>query len=244
MFESLKNHMFRQSIMEANANKKEELGTLRILDDGRKFRYAKNGGVALVAGTCLMNPGVVAHHSNMAVVADVPAGKNKLTVTLGATAVTANQYAGGFVQINAGAGNGYQFKVLSHPAHAGTGNLEVIVSEPIAKALASATSKASLVRSPYDALVVTDGAAKPVVGVAPCDVPIGFYFWVQTGGLAQVKVKGTPAAYSNAFPVDGGRMDAGPVTITTQVLAAGPIAGYFLALGVNDNWKPVFLTID
>ena len=47
-FEGLKTQMFRHSILETSTTQKEALGTLRILDDGRKFRYAKNGASALV----------------------------------------------------------------------------------------------------------------------------------------------------------------------------------------------------
>ena len=242
--EGLKNLMFRQALQETSTVAKEALGTLRITDDGRKFRYAKNGAAALVGGNAVMAPAVVAHHINMAVVANVAAGKTSVTVTLGATAVTANQYAGGFLQINAGAGIGHQYKVASHPAHAGTGNLVVTLEEPVTLALASATSKASLIQNPYAAVVVTTGANVNVVGVAPYAVPASAFFWVQTGGLAAAEINGTPAVASNLFAAADGELDAGPDTTTGSPLAAGPKVGYLMVIGVDDEAKPVFLTLD
>jgi hypothetical protein len=242
-FEGLKTQMFRHSILETSTTQKEALGTLRILDDGRKFRYAKNGASALVAGNALQAPVVVAHHVEMAVVAAAAAGTKSVTVTLGGTAVTANQYAAGFLQINKADGIGHQYKILSHPAADAAANVVLTLEDPIVDALTT-SSEASLIANPYAAVVVTTGATCIPVGVAPCDVAANAYFWSQTGGVACVETNGTPAAFSNLFPAAGGELDAGPVTTTTQVLAAGPVVGFLMVIGVDNEAKPAFLTLD
>ena len=242
-FESLKTQMFRQTVLSTSADQKEELGTLRILNDGRKFRYAKNGASALVAGNAVMAPAVVANHVELAVAAAAATGSKSVTVTLGGTAVTQNQYAGGFLQINKEAGIGHQYKILSHPAADAAANVVLTLEDPIVDALTT-SSEASLIANPYAAVVVTTGATCIPVGVAPCDVAANAYFWSQTGGVACVETNGTPAAFSNLFPAAGGELDAGPVTTTTQVLAAGPVVGFLMVIGGDNEAKPAFLTLD
>ena len=243
-FESMKNKMFRHSIMEKSTTAKEALGTLRILDDGRKFRYAKAGGT-IAGGAGVESPDVVAHHSNMAVVSNVAAGANKLTVTLGGTAVAANEYAGGYVQVYDGAGAGQQLKILSHPAQTNTsGNVTINLEDPVVVALTSATSKVTLVRNKYEAVIACTAAAKMAVGVSPITVAANDYFWVQTGGIACAKAENTVAVYSNAFLGTTGRLYHGPNATNAQQLAAGPIVGYFMQAGAADKWVPVHLTLD
>src|SRR5512146_1850459 len=86
---------FQQS---TDANLKTLLGSRWDLEDGREVRLVLAGTPALVAGTVVTASAPIANHQNLTVTAvqayssngNVPA---KVTVTLGATAVTANQYA-------------------------------------------------------------------------------------------------------------------------------------------------------
>ena len=91
--------MFSQSIYQCSSVRKEQIGALRIMGDGRKFRYAKNGAVALITGVPTAAPDIVANHESVAPTANVAVGATTVTVTLGATAATADQYAGGFAQV-------------------------------------------------------------------------------------------------------------------------------------------------
>ena len=185
--------MFSQSIYAASAVRKEQIGCLRILADGRKFRYCYNGAVALITGVPIATPALAANHSNLAVVANTAVGSTTVNVTLGATAATANQYAGGFLGINAGAGIGQQFKIDSHPAASGTAACLIQLSEPVRVALTSAASKATLITPNGNLVVVSAAAAETPAGVTVCAVPINYYFWSQTGGDAFCAITGTPA---------------------------------------------------
>lgn len=71
------------------------LGERAVTPDGRSFRYVKAGGTALVPGKLYQAPAEVTNHQNLAPTDAVAIGATSLTVTLGATAATANQYAGG-----------------------------------------------------------------------------------------------------------------------------------------------------
>jgi hypothetical protein len=188
--------MFSQSIYAASAVRKEQIAALRILADGRKFRYCYNGAVALITGVPIASPDVVANHIGLAVVANTAVGSVTLNVTVGATAVTANQYAGGFVQINAGAGIGQQMKIDSHPANAGSLAMLLQLAEPVRVALTSAASKASLITPDGNLVVVSATSAETPSGVTVCAVPINYYFWSQTGGDGCCAITGTPAVSS------------------------------------------------
>src|SRR5258708_5013007 len=62
--------------------------------DGRIFRYALAGGVTLVSGNLLQSPAVVAGNQTLTPTA-FAIGATSISVTMGATSVTANQYAMG-----------------------------------------------------------------------------------------------------------------------------------------------------
>src|SRR6202035_6084471 len=103
------------------------LGDLAFTNDGRAFRYAQAGGVTLVAGTVLQSPAQITNHQNMKTTT-APIGATAITVAVGATAVTANQYANGYLMINDGTGEGFSYKIASHPANAGSLPMVVTLS--------------------------------------------------------------------------------------------------------------------
>ena len=186
--------MFSQSIYAASSVRKEILGALRILDDGRKFRYSRNGGVALGAGLPTIAANAVANHVSMATAANVAIGSTQVTVTLGATAATADQYAGGYLGIDEGAGLGTYYKIESHPAADASDPCLITLAEPIRVALTAAATKTTLCYNECDLVVVCTGVADQPVGVPLIAVPISYYHWEQTGGThSAVLTSGTPA---------------------------------------------------
>src|SRR5206468_3746399 len=92
------------------------LGTRLQLQDGREFRFALAGGSALVAGNLQQAAANTANHQGINPAAAVAVGARAVTVTLGATAAAANEYAGGYLVVEGTAGQGYAYLVDSHPA--------------------------------------------------------------------------------------------------------------------------------
>ena len=192
-FESMKNIMFSQSIMSTSTEQKEALGTLRVLSDGRKFRYCKNGAAAIEPGLLVMPVAESANHKDEDMPADASAGDSTIKITLGATAVEKDEYAGGFLSIYNATDDedrGQQYEILSHPAHAGGGDLELTLVTPLVRDVPEDDTKLSLIRNRYKDVVVTTGDEVPVTGVTVCNVAAGAYFWAQSGGVATV-VAGT-----------------------------------------------------
>lgn len=169
------------------------LGTGMELPDGRTFRYALAGGTALSPGKIVAAPVPVANHDMDLVTAVTAIGASAVTVTLGATAATADQYADGYLYTNDGTGEGQIYRVDGHLAIAsgGTGAINLDENDKIVVAL-DGTTLSGLQTSPYSAVVVTPTTVtNRTVGVPATLIAADEYGWVQTKGLASVFVNGT-----------------------------------------------------
>lgn len=185
----------RQSIYEQDTTLNHTVGTRMRLGD-RVFRYCANStSAALAVGFMTSGPTTTSAHMNCQCAATVK-GAMSISITLGAGAATANQYAGGFIWINAGVGIGSIYKIKSHLANAGSLTLVVNLYDPVNIAL-DATSYATLYANPFGAVVIhpTTCTNRPT-GVPLCVVTqstsaITYYFWAQTGGFAAIQVGAT-----------------------------------------------------
>lgn len=170
--------------LNAAANPGVALGA-RVFDQaGNAYRFVRAGGTALVPARLQQASAQVANHQNLAV-ATTAAQSQTLAVTLGATAATANQYAGGWVVISAGTGIGQRLLISSHPAADASASLTLTLSDPLGIATAVADSKADLIANPYSgAIIAPASASSGPVGVAVTAVAAGNYGFVQSGGIA------------------------------------------------------------
>lgn len=158
------------------------LGCELELQDGRKFRFAR-AGAALNVGELCVAASVAANHRLISVASAAAIGATNVTVTLGATAATANQYAQGYMHVTSGPGAGQVYKIRSHPAANASASLVLTLMDPLTIAL-TAASVVTLRRNPYADVVisVTDQQDLPV-GVPVRNVTSGYYFWLQTRGI-------------------------------------------------------------
>ena len=178
-----------QGLFVQSASQEHILGEIIRSPDGRVFRYVKAGAVDLVVGKLQQSPAEITNHQNLAVPATA-ALSTTVTVTLGATAVTANQYAGGYAIITATPGVGYQYLIKSHPAASGGATCVLTLEDPIQVALTT-SSKIDLVANPYNGVIVNPTTATGIpVGVAISVITAGYYGWIQTGGIASVLASG------------------------------------------------------
>lgn len=233
-----------QPLHKASTKAMGDIGTLYIDAEGNAWRYCKAGASALGKGKLGLAPAAVAHHINKAPAADVAVGATSLNITVGATAVTADQYAGGFLQVNDGTAEGKQYRIQSNTACGSAGTTTVTLAEPVVVAMTNTGSEVSLIPSPYNGVIESTTAANLPVGVAMCDAPAASFYWAQTRGIACTLIDGTPAV--GAWVVPGsvaGSVSAASATIATTV--ANPIVGQmFATAGVTTEYKPVKLIID
>lgn len=134
--------------------------------DGRQFTLVQNGGTALVSGVLVQSPASIGANHTGLTTATAAIGATQITVTLGGTAVTANQYAGGYAVISAGTGIGQTLKIQSHPAQSTTsGTVVLTLEDPLSVATAVSDSKTSLTLPQYGSF---SGATFTTSGVVVC----------------------------------------------------------------------------
>lgn len=225
--------------------------------DGRELTLISNGAVALVSGVLVQGSPIVANHQNLAVaVTTVPAtaGTFAISVTLGATKLTQNQYAGGFAVVNAGTGIGQTLRISSNPGAASSGAGVVITLEDAIQVTLDATSKVSLHANPYQDVVINPTTStNRVVGVTLYPVAAATAVTSSTAGVitsagiqqyALVTSKGITSCLSDASVAAAGlgiapsTTTAGAITVQAATLAN---IGSAILLGVSAESRAVYL---
>ena len=199
-----------------SATKLYEFGTM-LFDGDRVYRYVGMGAGAVTAGKTLQHRAVHhANHRDLAVASNVAAGATSITVTFGGdTDAAEDLYAGGYIAINDGTGEGQMFKIKGHAAvDAGVSTACTLnLFDAVSTALASADSKADLITNVYDDLIIAPAAETgAVVGVTVIDMTAAYYGWVQIGGPCAVLQVGTVVLGNNVVRSGGTAGGVAPAT--------------------------------
>lgn len=237
------------SIYGETATQKFPIGTQYVTEDGRKFRYAKNGAVALGRALMCQAPVEIAHHKEIVIGTAAAVGDTTLTIsTTLSTATTADQYKDGFIIINKGTGLGQTYRVKSNTA--GT-TCTVTLYDPVVIAIA-ATAEFTLKANPWNGVIVSATTQTGIpVGVPLNTVTIGYYCWLQTHGPAGMTVDtgdtvvlGHPVGKPGTNAVAGacGTIDSA-VSSSIAVLVCN-IYGNCMTVGAADETALVFLTLE
>lgn len=179
--------IFGSDTRTAGATQLHKLGQLGATADGRRYRYTENGATALVAGQLCVAADITANHEDL-VVNTAAIGDKTLTVTLGNTAIVANDYDGGYVNVLDDNGQGVVYLIDSAPVTAGNGTVIIELHEPIVVAF-EANTTVTLIRNSYKEVVVSDNTQADLpVGVPNFAIPINEFGWLQTGGTCSILV--------------------------------------------------------
>ena len=169
------------------------LGAVGMTPDGRCFRWAFSGE-AIGAGQLVMQKGAVANHDmDLATATAGSVGDTSITVTLGATAATLNQYEDGALYTNDGTGEGHLYAIRSNPAADASASLVLTLHEKIREATSTSDTLNGLIENAYKDVEIyaADDIDGPALGVAPTEIANDTYFWLQTSGRAAVLIQGT-----------------------------------------------------
>lgn len=232
---------FGLSVFDSETTASIDLGAKMESADGRSFRYMKVGATALVAGSLYDGPASVGNHTNVTVALAAAVGATSITVTLGATLATANQYAGGVIVINDVDGQGFTYGIKSHPAADASASLVLTLesNELVLEALTT-SSQASLVSNQYNGVIIHAASETGIpVGIAIKDIAAASFGWIQTRGSVSSLADANVAALGEQ--VDASTTTAGATTLGTVATAA---LGYAQAQQVSTEFNPIFLTID
>ncbi len=228
------------------------------LADGREATLISNGAVALVSGVLVQSSPIVANHQNLAVAvpstAPATAGTYLVSVTLGATKATFNQYQGGFLVVNAGTGIGQTLRISKNAGGASSGAGVIITLEDPIQVTLDATSKVSLHANPYqDCVISPTTSTGRVVGVTMGPVAAATAVTSDSNGVvtsagiqqyALIISKGITSCLSDATVAAAGlgiapsTTTAGAVTVQAATLAN---IGSTFTLGVSAESRAVYI---
>ena len=220
--------------------KTARIGTVGYTADGRIYRYALNGAVALAAGKTVSAIAAVANHTTITVQAAAAIGDQTVKATLGATLATADQYADGYLVVKDSTGLGQIFSITGNTATASAGVISVFTREPVNVALTT-SSIVSLVNNPWSGVLVAPAAAAQFTnGVPQTPVAASAYAWVATGGMSPVLSDGIITKGAGAIQ---SASVIGAATIELAATVTGRI-GLAPEATVTTKYDPLFLTID
>lgn len=202
--------------------KQTQYGARGVTGDGRKFVYVSFGGTSTVSpGMLWVTPALKSNAAGLTITAvgtggqtaaNLLAGSTTLVLTNSSTAVTQDEFAEGFLEIQQTSGTNegpiaYKIKGNSLAA-ATTGYITVTLYEPLrnAETLVSGTDLANLTQSPFQGVIVSTTLSNPV-GVSIIQVPnsstVTNYGWVQTGGHAYAHATSGTKGYPLAQDLSG-----------------------------------------
>ena len=216
------------------------LGSVLYYGD-RVFRYGLAGGVALTAGKLVQTyVATAADHQDLAPTAAVAAGEYEISVETAGTDLTLNQYAGGYLYVNDGAGEGQCLKIKSNPVHDHSDDPSVVITCHDALATAITTSsKVSLIQDPWSAVLVAPAAETgAVMGCPIVDMAASAYGWFQTYGPAAVLTVGTVVLGHNV--VRSATVAGGVAPATSDIL---DIVGTCMLVDVTTDYSLIKLNI-
>ncbi len=235
-----------QDLYSESSVKQHKLGQLALDNYGNRFRYIKAGTVALATGHLLQESAEDTNYRSMVVQAAAAIGDAAISVTLGGTAVTAEQFNEGILLVESSTGLGQKFNIVSHTVQTSTtGTCTFTVDRPLKIALTT-SSQVTVRKNPYDGAidfpVTPTGGAD---GVALYAMTIAYYGWIQSGGDCGVLFDtgvNTSADVTRLIPSQD---VAGSVSPDAAANVASPVIGYAREqVSVDSTFGIAHLTID
>ena len=220
--------------------RKHAIGALGTDKYGDLYRYARLAS-DVSAGYLVTSLGREANHQNIVLGAAAAKGAYKVVPTVGATAVDADEYVGGYMCFNDVSPEGEWYRIVSHASSTGSEDVDFYLERPLLTA-ATTSSQVSIVRNPWMKPAVSQLIAERAAGVTVIDVDYSEkpYTWLKTKGVAPVLADGTITV---GFMVTISDATDGCVGLYSDV-DDECIVGQMMQAGVATEFNPVWLLID
>ncbi len=211
---------------------------------GDIFRYAKAGASNISKGKLQVCPAPKTNHHNVAWASGGALGATTVTVTLGNTAATANEYADGTLVVNDATGEGTRYRIKSHPAADASATLEVTLHTPIRVTALVSGSEMELNHNPWNGVVEAAVEERKPAGVPLVSITAGEFGWLLTRGVTGVLAGDTVNIGEEVVQhaSTAGATDADSTTYGTGF--AYYKIGKQKVAGVSTEYNSVELTID
>lgn len=230
--------------------------------DGREFVLVQNAGTALGAGIVVQGPPAIANTAGLSPATTGTTGYSsaypiataiggfQIQIATGATAILANQFAGGILNVVEGTGLGQTMKILNHPAASTTSALVLTLEDPFTTATGT-TSRFTLMLNNYGSQFGTDFTTDGVIlspattltglpiGITAYPIPastatVASYGFIQTKGPVACLGSSTVALGLDVCVPSG---TAG--AHTTYVVATGPRIGTTIVASASTKYNMI-----
>ena len=234
---------FNVSTVTAAGQLSPALGDQMVLNDGRKYRYTRaSHSVAVVVAKLYQAPIPVPNHV-LQTAAAAAIGATSVALTIGATAVTANQYHNGFlvVDLAANAGFGYTYGIDKHPADPGGDAFTVPLKTKVQVAIDTTANSVSLVPCKYAGIILAIATTPTanIAGVSVKPLPVDNYGWTQTRGPCMCLTTGTIVIGQKVFA----STTTGAV-ITEGAFTVQPTIGFVERVATTTNYSTIDIRVD
>ena len=212
------------------------LGTELHLQDGRVYRFGRNGASVAAVQAFLYQSEVPDANFDTLAVPDSAlnvVGSRSLRVTLPANSIVENLWKEGYAVIEAaaGAGEGRAYKIESHPASAGSEDVTFTLAPGNGLQTALNTSdKVTFMKHPVDRVIIHPAPPTAVVvGFASAPMSTSAYGWFQFRGPCPCMCVGTLVIGGGVAPTStvtgspDGTVEAAGTTITTTAATIAQI---------------------
>src|SRR3990167_5625743 len=156
------------------------LGHQLVLQDGRKFRFARAGGTLIVIGNVLQSATPIGTDASMACAAGA-VNDRIITFTHGAATVVINFFAEGYANISLAPGSGQIYKIASHAAlqSAVAGDVVNLAPGQALRVALTTTSDLTLVTHVCDGVITMPATPlSALAGVAVSLIASGGFGWI------------------------------------------------------------------
>jgi len=224
--------------------KHTRLGTRYVDPMGRVFRYGY-AATAVGRGKVARAAAVITNHNNLSFSTAPAVSDFKGKVTLGGTALTADQYQDGWLVVQDGTGEGRIYAIEGNAAQTSTTGVGILdLQEKIDTTGALAETNVDLIYNKYDELL-------PPADSTQDYVPVGVPFCVGGAGVAEyawIQTWGPCAVWRDAAETLGRNITFGATTGTGQVEEFNAVAEPLIgaggpAVGVADEYQLMYLKI-
>lgn len=230
-----------QPIFSSSTIQQHVLGSYTETQDGRGFRYFKNGAVIAVPGKVFQGPAQDTINQNPAGGLAVTAQSiGDFTVTLtGSLTLAADALAGGWMSVAVTPGQGYLYRVKGNLAVTAAANCLVTLEDPLQIALTTA-SKVVFQVNPYNGCLVAPATlTSAVTGVPVYAVAAAGFGWMQTKGPASCLQTGTGTCGTALGVLQGGTIGS-----LAPAVAGTPIIAHAFGTNVTGEYDLVNLVLD
>lgn len=249
-FEVTTGLVIQQGLFEESTTARHKIGTRMQLADGRVYYYASTSEATVAGKLSFSKPMDAANTAMVTGVAAAVGAKVVTGMTVGATAVTANEFAEGFMYTQKVAVEGYTYKIKSNTSGSAAGTMSISLYDPIQLAITAAT-EVGFAYNPFHLV----SSATTTVTSSPAGVPAkgiitsGSYGWLQTWGVCAIQNQEagnlTIGHQVHASTEEGSIVapSAADMTVTTAPLVYPRVGHYYGAVAVDDEWTPVMLQL-